>query len=155
MRVARAFAANLVTRLGRLPRQAIAALEEAELLEILDHHRLGSQQTQSPITFINEVVGSSCTLVTEQFRRHGHKPSAPISGIIMGGIITDNKGKTNFLERMITSWTPKKHRKLSLRKKTRTRRKRHSKPRSWKMGQALDGKLANNLEHLATDVNKR
>jgi hypothetical protein len=67
----------------------------------------------------------------------------------------DNKGKTNFLERMITSWTPKKHRKSSLRKKPRTRRTRHSKPRSWKMRQTLDGKLANNLEHLATDVNKR
>ena len=69
--------------------QAIDGAAEVPILEILDHHRLGSQQTQAPITFINEVVGSSCTLVTEQFRRFGHAPSTPMSGILLGGVITD------------------------------------------------------------------
>ena len=69
--------------------QAVDGASEVPIVEILDHHRLGSQQTQTPITFINEVVGSSCTLVCEQFRRHNHKPTPAMAGIIMGGIITD------------------------------------------------------------------
>jgi manganese-dependent inorganic pyrophosphatase len=69
--------------------QAVDGAAEVPIIEILDHHRLGSQQTQSPITFINEVVGSSCTLVTEQFRRFGYTPTNPMAGILMGGIITD------------------------------------------------------------------
>ena len=69
--------------------QAVDGAAEVPIVEILDHHRLGSQQTTSPITFINEVVGSSCTLVTEQFRRFGHAPTPQMAGILMGGIITD------------------------------------------------------------------
>lgn len=69
--------------------QAVDGANEVPIIEILDHHRLGSQQTQAPITFINEVVGSSCTLVSEQFRRYGQIPTPPMAGILMGGIITD------------------------------------------------------------------
>jgi manganese-dependent inorganic pyrophosphatase len=69
--------------------QAVDGAAEVPIIEILDHHRLGAQQTQSPITFINEVIGSSCTLVTEQFRRFGHAPTSAMAGILMGGIITD------------------------------------------------------------------
>lgn len=69
--------------------QAIDGASEVPIIEILDHHRLGAQQTDQPITFINEVVGSSCTLVSEQFRRFGHQPSQQIAGILMGGVITD------------------------------------------------------------------
>jgi manganese-dependent inorganic pyrophosphatase len=69
--------------------QAIDGAAEVPIMEVLDHHRLGAQQTQVPITFINEVVGSSCTLVTEQFRRFGVTPSMAMAGILMGGVITD------------------------------------------------------------------
>ena len=69
--------------------QAIDGADEVPIIEILDHHRLGARETETPITFINEVVGSSCTLVSEQFRRFGHAPSAAMAGILMGGIITD------------------------------------------------------------------
>jgi len=69
--------------------QAVDGANEVPIIEILDHHRLGSQQTSIPITFINEVVGSSCTLVTEQYRRFGHTPTPAMAGILMGGIITD------------------------------------------------------------------
>jgi len=48
------------------PRQAIANLEEAELLEILDHHRLGNPSTHVPIRFTVDIVGSTSTLVSEQ-----------------------------------------------------------------------------------------
>ena len=53
------------------PRQSIAALEEAELLEILDHHRLGNPYTHQPIRFTVDVVGSTSTLVTEQTAEAG------------------------------------------------------------------------------------
>ena len=69
--------------------QAVDGASEVPIIEILDHHRLGSQQTQSPITFINEVVGSSCTLVCGQFRRFGHAPTPAMAGILLGGVITD------------------------------------------------------------------
>ena len=69
--------------------QAVDGASEVPIIEILDHHRLGSQQTTMPITFMNEVVGSSCTLVSEQFRRFGHAPTPAMAGILMGGIITD------------------------------------------------------------------
>ena len=69
--------------------QAIDGADEVPIIEVLDHHRLGAQQTQAPITFVNEVVGSSCTLVTENYRRFGQTPSPGMAGILMGGIITD------------------------------------------------------------------
>jgi manganese-dependent inorganic pyrophosphatase len=53
------------------PRQAIAALEEAELLEILDHHRLGNPHTHQPIRFTVDIVGSTSTLVTEMTAEAG------------------------------------------------------------------------------------
>ncbi|MEW6093959.1 MAG: DHH family phosphoesterase, partial [Chloroflexota bacterium] len=53
------------------PRQAIASLEEAELLEILDHHRLGNPSTHVPIKFTVDIVGSTSTLVSEQIEKAG------------------------------------------------------------------------------------
>ena len=69
--------------------QAVDGAEEVPIVEILDHHRLGPPPTQTPILFINDVVGSTCTLVAEQFRRFGRTPSASDAGILMGGVITD------------------------------------------------------------------
>ena len=69
--------------------QAVDGAGEVPIIEVLDHHRLGMQATQVPINFLNEVVGSSCTLVTEQYRRWGHTPPPELAGILMGGIITD------------------------------------------------------------------
>ena len=69
--------------------QAVDGADELPIIEILDHHRLGSHSTQTPIVFINDVVGSTCTLVAEQFRRFGLTPTPQMAGIMMGGIITD------------------------------------------------------------------
>ena len=54
--------------------QAVSALEEAELIEILDHHRLGNPPTNSPIKFSVEPVGSTSTLVTEKIAGAGLAP---------------------------------------------------------------------------------
>jgi manganese-dependent inorganic pyrophosphatase len=69
--------------------QAVAGANEVTITEIIDHHRLGPLNTPQPILFINEPVGSTCTIIADLFRREGFTPSPEIAGIMMGGIITD------------------------------------------------------------------
>ncbi|NOH02376.1 MAG: hypothetical protein HND47_10710 [Chloroflexi bacterium] len=71
------------------PRQSIAALEEAELLEILDHHRLGNPYTHQPIRFTVDVVGSTSTLVTEQAAEAGFSAPPAIAGALLSGLLAD------------------------------------------------------------------
>ena len=71
------------------PRQAIAALEEAELLEILDHHRLGNPHTHQPIRFTVDIVGSTSTLVSELAAEAGLSMPAPLSGLMLAGLLAD------------------------------------------------------------------
>jgi manganese-dependent inorganic pyrophosphatase len=71
------------------PRQAIAALEEAELLEILDHHRLGNPHTHTPIRFTVDIVGSTSTLVTEQTAEAGLSMPPALAGVLLAGLLSD------------------------------------------------------------------
>ncbi|HVN17097.1 MAG TPA: DHHA2 domain-containing protein [Anaerolineales bacterium] len=71
------------------PRQAIAALEEAELLEILDHHRLGNPHTHQPIRFTVDVVGSTSTLVSEQTAEAGLSMPPALAGVLLAGLLAD------------------------------------------------------------------
>ncbi len=71
------------------PRQAIAALEEAELLEILDHHRLGNPYTHQPIRFTVDTVGSTSTLVTELTAEAGLSMPPPLAGTLLAGLLAD------------------------------------------------------------------
>ncbi len=70
-------------------RQAIAALEEAELLEILDHHRLGNPYTHQPIRFTVDIVGSTSTLVTEMTAEAGLSMPPKLAGTLLAGLISD------------------------------------------------------------------
>lgn len=69
--------------------QAVPGAAEVTITEIIDHHRLGSVSTQQPILFLNEPVGSTCTIVADLYRREGLTPSPSIAGVMMGGIISD------------------------------------------------------------------
>ncbi len=70
--------------------QAVQGADEAEILEVLDHHRLGgSLQTSHPIRFVNEPVGSTCTLVAGKFRAAGIDPSPGIALCMASGVISD------------------------------------------------------------------
>ena len=71
------------------PRQAIAALEEAELLEILDHHRLGNPHTHQPIRFTVDIVGSTSTLVCEQTAEAGLSMPPNLAGTLLAGLLAD------------------------------------------------------------------
>ncbi len=69
--------------------QAVAGADQVTITEIIDHHRIGSTNTAQPILFINEPVGSTCTIIADLFRRSQITPSADIAGIMMSGIISD------------------------------------------------------------------
>lgn len=70
--------------------QAVIGADEADIVEVLDHHRLGGTlKSSEPIRFINEPVGSTCTLVARQFRAAGLTPSAGIALCMASGIISD------------------------------------------------------------------
>ncbi|MBC8508423.1 MAG: DHH family phosphoesterase [Chloroflexi bacterium] len=69
--------------------QALGALEDAELVEILDHHRLGNLPTKEPIRFTIDVVGSTSTLVTERIEEAGLSAPPEIAGILLAGVVSD------------------------------------------------------------------
>lgn len=71
------------------PSQAIAALEEAQLLEILDHHRLGNPHTHTPIRFTVDIVGSTSTLVTELTAEAGLSMPTKLAGALLAGLLSD------------------------------------------------------------------
>jgi manganese-dependent inorganic pyrophosphatase len=70
-------------------RQALGALEEAELLEILDHHRLGNPSTHTPIRFSVDVVGSTSTLVSERIESVGMSAPPALAGLLLAGVLSD------------------------------------------------------------------
>lgn len=77
--------------------QAVPGADQVDILEIVDHHRLGNPPTSQPIAFINLPVGSTSTIVADLFRKAGLQPEPGIAGVLMGGIISDTlhlKGPT-------------------------------------------------------------
>lgn len=71
------------------PAQALGALEEAELLEILDHHRLGNHSTHIPIRFTVDIVGSTSTLISERIEDAGLSAPPELAGMMLAGLLSD------------------------------------------------------------------
>lgn len=69
--------------------QTVDGLDEAELLGIVDHHRIADIQSAAPIFFRNEIVGSTSTIIAGLFDEAGIPISPPIAGILLGGLVTD------------------------------------------------------------------
>ncbi|WP_297416903.1 putative manganese-dependent inorganic diphosphatase [Clostridium sp.] len=69
--------------------QSVDGLEEAEVLEIIDHHRVADIQTSNPIFFRNEPLGSSSTIVGKCYFEHNITPSKEVAGLLCGAIISD------------------------------------------------------------------
>ena len=89
--------------------QAVAGIEEADVIEVLDHHRLGGGlKSSQPIRFVNEPVGSTCTLVARQYRDAGIEPTHAISLCMASGIISDTlflkSPTTTEVDRTILEW---------------------------------------------------
>lgn len=69
--------------------QAVEGLEQAQILEVIDHHNLGDLHTPEPIYMKLEPVGSTSTIVAEMFRASGLEPDVPLAGMLAGGIVSD------------------------------------------------------------------
>lgn len=69
--------------------QAVNGAEQAQILEVVDHHRVGGIQTAEPILFRNEPVGSTCTIVANLYRDYGFTPEKEIAGIMLSAILSD------------------------------------------------------------------
>ena len=69
--------------------QSVPGLEEAEILEIIDHHRLADIQTTNPIYVRNEPVGSTNTIIASMFQERGLLPSEKMAGMMAAAILSD------------------------------------------------------------------
>lgn len=71
------------------PAQSVEGIETANVIEIIDHHRLDSLSTNVPIFIDAEPLGSTCTIVYQQYLRNGIMPDAYIAKVLLTGIIAD------------------------------------------------------------------
>ncbi len=69
--------------------QAVDGIEFAEILEIIDHHRLGSLETMSPVFFRNQPLGCTATIMYQMYRERGVKIPRKIAGLLCAAIISD------------------------------------------------------------------
>ncbi|MFN0068254.1 MAG: putative manganese-dependent inorganic diphosphatase [Limisphaerales bacterium] len=75
--------------------QAVQGADQVDILEIIDHHRLGSLATREPILVRNEPVGSTSTIVADFYFRHGVEMPASIAGLLLAGLVTDTLNLTS------------------------------------------------------------
>ncbi|MCK8828370.1 manganese-dependent inorganic pyrophosphatase [Natroniella acetigena] len=69
--------------------QAIAGIEEAEVKEIIDHHRIGDIETGNPIYFRNEPVGSTCTVIAKLYQENDVELTDDMAGLLLSAILSD------------------------------------------------------------------
>ncbi|MDD6756670.1 MAG: putative manganese-dependent inorganic diphosphatase [bacterium] len=69
--------------------QSVEGIDEANILEIFDHHNLGSITTSAPINFRNMAVGSTCTIVYTLYKERGVEIPKEIAGALLSGILSD------------------------------------------------------------------
>lgn len=89
--------------------QAVPGADESEIVEVLDHHRLGGGlKSTQPIRFVMEPVGSTCTLVARQYRAAGIEPERAIALCMASGIISDTlllrSPTTTDVDREVLAW---------------------------------------------------
>ncbi len=75
--------------------QAVQGADEVEIIEIIDHHRIGTLTTHQPILFRNEPVGSTSTIVADCFFRHNVEMPTPIAGLLLAGLVSDTLNLTS------------------------------------------------------------
>jgi len=75
--------------------QAVEGADQVEIMEIIDHHRIGSLTTHQPILFRNEPVGSTSTIVADCFFQTGVELTPPIAGLLLAGLVSDTLNLTS------------------------------------------------------------
>ncbi len=90
------------------PEQAAPGVMESQILAIVDHHNLGGLQTLQPLAIHCDTVGSTCTLVAEQYRQSGAPLPVAIAGAMLGAILSDTvqfrSPTTTERDRVIAAW---------------------------------------------------
>lgn len=71
------------------PDQAAPGVSESQIIAIIDHHNLGGLQTLQPLVVHCEPVGSTCTLIAEQYQQHGAPLSPALAGAMLGALLSD------------------------------------------------------------------
>lgn len=69
--------------------QSVADIEEADIIEIIDHHRVADVATTGPVFFRNLPVGSTCTIISMMFFEQGLRPTKKVAGLLCAAIISD------------------------------------------------------------------
>ena len=69
--------------------QAVEGFDQAEILEIIDHHRIGSLETSGPVYFRNQPVGCTATIITQMYDENGVEIPPQIAGLLMAAILSD------------------------------------------------------------------
>ena len=69
--------------------QAVDGLEQAEILEIIDHHRIGSLETIGPVYFRNVPVGCTATILYQMYKEQGVTPTKQVAGLLLSAILSD------------------------------------------------------------------
>jgi manganese-dependent inorganic pyrophosphatase len=88
--------------------QAVPGADAVEILEVIDHHKLGNAPTNQPITFLAAPVGSTCTVVASLYREQGMEPERKIAALLLAGILSDTvilkSPTTTVRDREMTVW---------------------------------------------------
>ena len=69
--------------------QSVPGVDRAHIVEILDHHHIGSIETRFPVAATFDPVGSTATLVVERFRSHGREPQRPTATMLLAAVLSD------------------------------------------------------------------
>ena len=69
--------------------QAVNGADSADILEIIDHHRLGTIETAGPVFFRNQPLGSTCTIIYLMYKEYGIEINKTIAGLLMAAILSD------------------------------------------------------------------
>ncbi|MBU3180622.1 putative manganese-dependent inorganic diphosphatase [Clostridium psychrophilum] len=121
--------------------QSVNGLEDSDVLEILDHHRIADVQTGQPIYFRNEPVGSTSTIVASIYFENGIRPSKSVAGILCAAIISDTlllKSPTSTLVDKLTLKRLSQIADLNVEKFAKE---------MFKAGTSLEGKTAEEIFH--------
>lgn len=88
--------------------QAVPGADQVEILEVIDHHRLGNFHTDLPIRFINQPLGSTCSVVATLFRQAGLCPAPQVAGLLLAGLLSDTvllkSPTTTEIDRELAGW---------------------------------------------------
>jgi manganese-dependent inorganic pyrophosphatase len=91
--------------------QGIPRSDEIPVIEVVDHHRVSFSPTAEPIRYTADVVGSTCTIVARLYRAAGLRPSKPIAGLLLAGLVSDTllflSPTTTDTDRTVAAWLEK------------------------------------------------